>query len=101
VSDLVDAAARDDSIAALVALTGLDQSTLSRNLHRLERAGLVEITIIEKDLRRCSGWAMVGATPATAPLSGTLPNRKANPAILSNRPSRLPHYTDWHCMHCE
>jgi DNA-binding MarR family transcriptional regulator len=50
------AAARDDTIAALVARTGLDQSTLSRNLHSLERASLVEITIIEKDLRRRAVW---------------------------------------------
>jgi DNA-binding MarR family transcriptional regulator len=50
------AAARDDTIGALAERTGLDQSTLSRNLRGLERAGLVEITIVEKDLRRRAVW---------------------------------------------
>jgi DNA-binding MarR family transcriptional regulator len=40
------AAAPDNTLGALAARTGLDQSTLSRNLHGLERAGLVEIPII-------------------------------------------------------
>jgi len=46
------AAAADDTIAALAARTGLDQSTLSRNLRALEAAGLVEIATVERDLRR-------------------------------------------------
>jgi DNA-binding MarR family transcriptional regulator len=50
------AAARDDTIGALAERSGLDQSTLSRNLRRLERAGFVEITGIEKDLRRRAVW---------------------------------------------
>ena len=50
------AAARDDTIGALAERSGLDQSTLSRNLRGLERAGLVEITIVEKDLRRRAVW---------------------------------------------
>jgi len=50
------AAARDDTIGALAERSGLDQSTLSRNLRALERAGLVEITIVEKDLRRRAVW---------------------------------------------
>ncbi|HEX8165505.1 MAG TPA: MarR family winged helix-turn-helix transcriptional regulator [Beijerinckiaceae bacterium] len=50
------AAAGDDTIGALAERTGLDQSTLSRNLHGLERAGLVEIAIVEKDLRRRAVW---------------------------------------------
>jgi DNA-binding MarR family transcriptional regulator len=36
--------------------TGLDQTTLSRNLRALEKAGLVEIAIVERDLRRRSVW---------------------------------------------
>jgi DNA-binding transcriptional ArsR family regulator len=36
------AAASDDTITALAARLGLDQSTLSRSLRALERAGLVE-----------------------------------------------------------
>ncbi len=50
------AAARDDTLGALALRTGLDQSTLSRNLRCLERDGLVEIAIVEKDLRRRAVW---------------------------------------------
>jgi DNA-binding MarR family transcriptional regulator len=50
------AAARDDTIGVLAERAGLDQSTLSRNLRSLEQAGLVEIAIVEKDLRRRSVW---------------------------------------------
>lgn len=50
------AAAGDDTIGGLAALTGLDQSTLSRNLRGLERDGLVEIAIVEQDLRRRAVW---------------------------------------------
>ena len=38
----------DDTIGALVQRTGLDQSTLSRNLRALEAGGLVEIAMVEK-----------------------------------------------------
>ncbi len=50
------AAAGDDTIGALAERTGLDQSTLSRNLRGLERDGLVEITVVEDDLRRRAVW---------------------------------------------
>ena len=50
------AAARDDTIGALAERSGLDQSTLSRNLRGLEQAGLVEIAVVEKDLRRRAVW---------------------------------------------
>lgn len=50
------AASGDDTIGALAERLGLDQSTLSRNLRGLERAGLVEIAIVEKDLRRRAVW---------------------------------------------
>lgn len=50
------AAARDDTIGALAAEADLDPSTLSRNLRALEQAGLVEIAIVEKDLRRRAVW---------------------------------------------
>ena len=45
-------AARDDSLSELALRTGLDQSTLSRNLQLLEAAGLIEIAAGEKDARR-------------------------------------------------
>ncbi|MFY9641198.1 MAG: MarR family winged helix-turn-helix transcriptional regulator [Rhodomicrobium sp.] len=50
------AAARDDTLGALALRTGLDQSTLSRNLRSLERDGLVEIAIVKNDLRRRAVW---------------------------------------------
>ncbi|MCB9957032.1 MAG: winged helix-turn-helix transcriptional regulator [Rhodospirillaceae bacterium] len=50
------AAATDDTIGALAERAGLDQSTLSRTLRTLERTGLVEITVVEADLRRRAVW---------------------------------------------
>jgi DNA-binding MarR family transcriptional regulator len=50
------AAAEDDTIGALAERSGHDQSTLSRSLRGLERAGLVEITIDKDDLRRRAVW---------------------------------------------
>ncbi len=46
------AAASDDALSELAERTGLDQSTLSRNLQVLEAAGLVEIAADERDARR-------------------------------------------------
>ena len=53
------AAASDDTLGALGALAerlGLDQSSLSRNLHAVERDGLVEIAVVERDQRRRAVW---------------------------------------------
>jgi DNA-binding MarR family transcriptional regulator len=50
------AAAKDDTLGGLAERTGLDQSTLSRNLHALEKQGLVEIAMVEADLRRRAVW---------------------------------------------
>ena len=50
------AAASDDSISALAARMGLDQSTLSRTLRTLEGEGLVEIAVAETDQRRKLVW---------------------------------------------
>jgi len=50
------AAAPDDTLGALAERTGLDQSTLSRNLRGLEMAGLVEIAIADQDQRRRAVW---------------------------------------------
>jgi DNA-binding MarR family transcriptional regulator len=50
------AAAADDSLGALAQRAGLDPSTLSRNLRKLEAAGLVEIAIVDGDLRRRMVW---------------------------------------------
>lgn len=50
------AAAEDDTLGALAERTGLEQSTLSRNLRTLEAAGLIEIAAVESDLRRRAVW---------------------------------------------
>lgn len=50
------AAAADDTLSALAERTGLDQSTLSRNLGGLERDGLVEIATAADDQRRRMVW---------------------------------------------
>jgi DNA-binding MarR family transcriptional regulator len=50
------AAAADDTLGGLAQRTGLDQSTLSRNLRTLEGQGLVEIAVAETDLRRRMVW---------------------------------------------
>ena len=50
------AAAEDDTLGALARRTGLEQSTLSRNLRTLEAEGLIEIVTVESDLRRRAVW---------------------------------------------
>ena len=50
------AAAPDDTLGALAERTGLDQSTLSRNLRGLEASGLVEIAVAADDQRRRAVW---------------------------------------------
>jgi len=50
------ASATDDTMAALAKRTGLEQSSLSRNLRSLEMDGLVEIAMVEVDLRRRAVW---------------------------------------------
>ena len=46
----------DDTLGALARRTGLEQSTLSRNLRTLEGAGLIEIAVVENDQRRRAVW---------------------------------------------
>jgi DNA-binding MarR family transcriptional regulator len=50
------ASAPDDTLSALAARMGLDQSTLSRTLRTLEGDGLVEIAMVEGDQRRRMVW---------------------------------------------
>jgi DNA-binding MarR family transcriptional regulator len=50
------AATSDDTLSALAQRTGLEQSTLSRNLRTLESEGLVEIAAVGTDLRRRAVW---------------------------------------------
>ena len=46
----------DDTLGALARRTGLEQSTLSRNLRTLEGEGLIEIAVVEADQRRRAVW---------------------------------------------
>ena len=46
----------DDTLGALAQRSGLEQSTLSRNLRTLESQGLIEIAVVESDLRRRAVW---------------------------------------------
>jgi DNA-binding MarR family transcriptional regulator len=50
------ATASDDTLGALAERLGFDQSSLSRNLHVLERDGLVEIAAVERDQRKRAVW---------------------------------------------
>jgi len=50
------ATSSEDTLTALARRTGLEQSTLSRNLRLLEQEGLVEIAIVDGDLRRRMVW---------------------------------------------
>lgn len=50
------AMAADDTLSALARRSGLEQSTLSRNLRTLEGDGLIEIAMVEADLRRRAVW---------------------------------------------
>jgi DNA-binding MarR family transcriptional regulator len=50
------AALADDTFGALAERSGLEQSTLSRNLRTLEGAGLIEIAMVEADQRRRAVW---------------------------------------------
>ena len=50
------AAAADDTLGTFARRSGLEQSTLSRNLRTLEGEGLIEIAMVESDLRRRAVW---------------------------------------------
>jgi DNA-binding MarR family transcriptional regulator len=76
------AAAADDTLGALAERTGLDQSTLSRNLRSLEAAGLVEIAVVEKDQRRRAAWL---TEEGARRLEAALPVWRAAQAALSQR----------------
>lgn len=74
------ATSEDDRMAALAARAGLDPSTLSRNLRGLERDGLVEIALVEKDLRRRAVWL---TEEGVRRLQGALPAWRAAQARIA------------------
>jgi DNA-binding MarR family transcriptional regulator len=81
------AAAPDDTLGALAGRTGLDQSTLSRNLRALETAGLVEIAIAEGDQRRRAVWL---TEEGARRLQAAIPVwRKAHAALAKKLDPRL------------
>jgi DNA-binding MarR family transcriptional regulator len=76
------ATSEDDTLGGLARRTGLDQSTLSRNLRTLEGQGLVEIATVETDLRRRMVWLTeLGARR----LEAALPLWRAANATLATR----------------
>ena len=81
------AAAPNDTLGALAERTGLDQSTLSRNLRGLETAGLVEIAMVEGDQRRRAVWL---TEEGARQLEATLPIlQKAHAALAKRLDPRL------------
>lgn len=50
------AAVADDTLGALASRTGMEQSTLTRNLQALAREGWVEIAVVEGNQRRRMAW---------------------------------------------
>ncbi len=95
------AALSDDSLGALALRSGLDQSTLSRNLRTLESAGLIEIAVVEADQRRRAVWLtetgarrLEAAVPvwraAQARLAGALGDLAANLAVATEPLAQHP-----------
>jgi DNA-binding MarR family transcriptional regulator len=81
------AAAEDDTLGALARRSGLEQSTLSRNLRRLESAGLIEIANVEKDQRRRAVWLTEAGARR---LEAAIPRwRKAQAALVRRIPLTL------------
>jgi DNA-binding MarR family transcriptional regulator len=83
------AASADDTLGALAERTGLDQSTLSRNLRGLEAAGLVEIAVAEQDQRRRAVWL---TEEGARRLEAAMPVwRKAHAEMAERLDPRLAH----------
>jgi DNA-binding MarR family transcriptional regulator len=81
------AAAEDDTLGALARRSGLEQSTLSRNLRTLEAEGLIEIVAAQADQRRRAVWL---TETGARRLEAALPLwRKANAKLGSHVPADL------------
>ncbi len=77
---LTIAAAKDDTLGALAIEADLDPSTLTRNLQGLEKAGLVEVAVVETDLRKRAVWL---TETGARTLEATLPVWEAAQARLA------------------
>jgi DNA-binding MarR family transcriptional regulator len=76
------ATAADDTLGALALSAGLNQSTMSRNVDTLAKAGLVEVVMAETDRRRRAVWLTEhGATK----LHGAIPLWRAAHQALARR----------------
>ena len=73
------ASAPDDTIGALAERAGLDQSTLSRNVDLMVRAGLAEMVTAETDRRRRAVWLTEGGVRA---LEQAMPHWEAAQAVI-------------------
>ena len=83
------AAAADDTLGALARSTGLEQSTLSRNLRTLEGQELIEIAVVESDLRRRAVWL---TETGARRLEAAIPLwRKAQAKLARHLSPDLPH----------
>lgn len=78
------ASAPDDTLGSLAPAAGLNQSTMSRNVDMLVRAGLVEVAVVEKDRRRRAVWlteagarVLAGAIPVWRKAHGSMAARLA------------------------
>jgi DNA-binding MarR family transcriptional regulator len=81
------ASASDDTLGALARRSGLDQSTLSRNLRTLEAEGLIEIAVTGSDLRRRAVWL---TETGARQLEGAIPLwRKAHAKLSRHLPPDL------------
>ncbi len=77
----------DDTLGALANRAGLEQSTLSRNLRTLEADGLIEIAMVEADLRRRAVWL---TETGTRRLEAAIPIwRRANARLSAYVPPTL------------
>lgn len=84
------AAASDDTLGALAARTGMEQSTLTRNLQGLAREGLVEIAVVEGNQRRRMVWLTeAGAIRLKDAMPVWRRAHKALGALLDPGPARV------------
>jgi DNA-binding MarR family transcriptional regulator len=73
------ASAPDDTIGALAERAGLDQSTLSRNIDLMVRAGWAEVVTAQSDRRRRAVWLTESGVRV---LQAAMPHWRAAQAVI-------------------